>query len=50
MLRLLSMQESAVAFLLRPKATDDRADRAGDCKFNPLILDQIQTGADHART
>jgi hypothetical protein len=32
-----------------PKRPDDHADRAGDCKFNPLVLDEIQTGADIGR-
>jgi hypothetical protein len=41
MLRLLSMHASAVAFLLRPKATDDRANRAGDCKVNPVVLEEF---------
>lgn len=37
--------ESSPSFCL-PKRSDDHADRAGDYKFNPLVLAEIQTGAD----
>jgi hypothetical protein len=30
----------------RKSPRTDHADRAGDGKFNPLVLDEIQTGAD----
>jgi hypothetical protein len=32
--------------LYLPKRSDDDADRACDCKFNPLAFAETQTGAD----
>ena len=47
MLRLLSMKDEPgrPSFCLS-KQSDDHADPAGDYKFKPLVLAEIQTGAD----
>jgi hypothetical protein len=43
-LRLLSSRRLSSA---SQRLSDDHADPAGDYKFNPLILDEVQSGADN---